>query len=177
MDTGFPAFPVVLGFGIMFRWPSQRSESGGCGMYTPSRDFVRSPRCTACSVIRERASSPSNGAQKTLCGGCGQVHWGWYDRRTRRVRDLSSGDARILLELEVRRVACKRCGHVKRERLEFLADNLSYTKRFAYYVGRRCRQATIKDIAEVSAAIWKSSESGGVNVVDLLRRFSSTIST
>lgn len=38
---------------------------------------------------------------------------------------------------------CKSCGHVKRERLEFLADNPFYTKRFAYYVGRRCRQATI----------------------------------
>jgi len=28
---------------------------------------------------------------------------------------------------------------VKRERLDFLADNPFYTKRFAYYVGRRCR--------------------------------------
>ena len=35
----------------------------------------------------------------------------------------------------------------KRERLEFLADNPLYTKRFAYYVGRRCRSATIKDVA------------------------------
>ena len=84
------------------------------------------------------------------------MHWGWYDRRTRRVRDLSSGDARILLELEVRRVACKRCGHVKRERLEFLADNSSYTKRFAYYVGRRCRQATIKDIAQELGLHWET---------------------
>ena len=37
---------------------------------------------------------------------------------------------------------------MKRERLEFLADNPFYTQRFAYYVGRRCRSATIKDIAE-----------------------------
>jgi len=36
---------------------------------------------------------------------------------------------------------------VKRERLEFLADNPFYTKRFAHYVGRRCRTATIKDLA------------------------------
>ena len=43
---------------------------------------------------------------------------------------------------------CTRCAHVKRERLAFLADNPFYTKRFAYYVGRRCRQATIKDVAE-----------------------------
>jgi hypothetical protein len=39
----------------------------------------------------------------------------------------------------VRRVACRRCGKVKRERLEFLADNPLYTKRFANYVGQRRR--------------------------------------
>ena len=46
---------------------------------------------------------------------------GWHDRTVRRVRDLSCGDTRIFLELEVRRVECRRCGKVKRERLEFLA--------------------------------------------------------
>jgi transposase len=44
---------------------------------------------------------------------------GWYDRKVRRVRDLSCGDRRIFLELEVRRIDCRRCGKVKRERLDF----------------------------------------------------------
>jgi transposase len=70
------------------------------------------------------------------------------------VRDLSCGDIRIYLDFEVRRVECRRCGKVKRERLEFLADNPFYTKRFAYYVGRRCRSATIKDIAEELKLDW-----------------------
>jgi len=82
------------------------------------------------------------------------VQPGWYDRRVRRVRDLSSGDVRIYLEMEVRRVQCRRCGLVKRERLEFLADNPLYTKRFSHYVGRRCRQSTIKDIAEELHLDW-----------------------
>jgi transposase len=43
---------------------------------------------------------------------------------------------------------------VKREQLEFLADNPFYTKRFAHYVGRRCRQATIKDIAQELNLDW-----------------------
>jgi len=51
-------------------------------------------------------------------------------------------------------VDCRRCGKVKRERLEFVADNPFYTKRFAYYVGRRCRSATIKDIAEELNLDW-----------------------
>src|SRR6266436_10091431 len=79
---------------------------------------------------------------------------GRYDRKVRRVRDLSCGDTRIFLELEVRRVDCRRCGGVKRERLEFLADNPLYTKRFAYFVGRRCRGATIKDVAKELALDW-----------------------
>jgi transposase len=65
---------------------------------------------------------------------------GFYDRKVRRVRDLSCGDTRVYLELEVRRLNCRNCGKVKRERLDFLADNPLYTKRFAYFVaaaGRR----------------------------------------
>ena len=61
---------------------------------------------------------------------------------------------RIYLDFEVRRVDCRRCGKVKRERLEFVADNPFYTKRFAYYVGRRCRSATIKDITEELKLDW-----------------------
>ena len=97
---------------------------------------------------------PCAALKKTVCGACGQTHSGWYDRRLRQVRDLSCGDMRIYLEVEIRRVQCGRCGAVKRERLEFLADNPFYTKRFAHYVGRRCRQATIKDIALELGLDW-----------------------
>ena len=61
---------------------------------------------------------------------------GKYDQRVRLVRDLPSAGLRILLELEVRLVQCSSCGTVKRERLDFLADNSHYPKRFAFYVGR-----------------------------------------
>jgi transposase len=43
---------------------------------------------------------------------------------------------------------------VKRERLDFLADNPFYTKRFAWFVGRRCRTCTIKDVAEELHLDW-----------------------
>jgi transposase len=72
------------------------------------------------------------------------------------VRDLPCGPYRIYLEFEVRRVACRSCGKVKRERLELLADNPLYTKRFAYYVGRRCRGSTIKEVAEELHLDWGS---------------------
>jgi transposase len=84
------------------------------------------------------------------------VHAGWYDRRTRRVRDLSCGPYRIFLEFEVRRVDCKNCQAVKREALDFLSDSPFYTKRFAYYVGRRCRTSTISDVAKELHLDWDS---------------------
>jgi transposase len=82
------------------------------------------------------------------------VHRSFYDRTQRQVRDLPCGDTRIYLQIEVRRVACRSCGQVKRERLGFLAENPFYTKRFAYYVGRRCRQATVQDVAKELKLDW-----------------------
>jgi transposase len=61
---------------------------------------------------------------------------------------------RIYLLLEVRRLACRRCGQVKRERLDFLANNPRHTKRFAYYVGKRCRSSPIQDIANELRLEW-----------------------
>lgn len=43
---------------------------------------------------------------------------------------------------------------MKRERLDFLADNPLYTKRFAWYVGRRCRSSTVSDIARELHLDW-----------------------
>lgn len=58
--------------------------------------------------------------------------------------------------MEVRRVACRSCGKVKQERLGWLANNPFYTKRFGYYVGRRCRAATIRDVAKELRLDWKT---------------------
>jgi len=82
------------------------------------------------------------------------VQTGWYDRKLRRTRDLSCGDTRVYLEFEVRRLRCKCRGKVKRERLDFLADNPFHTKRFAFCVGRRCRKETIQDVARELKLDW-----------------------
>ena len=70
------------------------------------------------------------------------------------MRDLSCGEHRIYLELLVRRVSCRSCGKVKREKLAWLADNPFYTKRFAWLVGRRCRATTIKEVAQELQLDW-----------------------
>jgi len=75
------------------------------------------------------------------------------------VGDLACGDTRIYLELAVRRVQCRRCGTVRQEGLGWLADHPFYTKRFAFWVGRRCRVATIKDVAEETHLDWRTIKS------------------
>jgi transposase len=72
------------------------------------------------------------------------------------VRDLSCGPLRIYLDLEIRRVQCRGCGKVKQEKLPFLADNPFYTKRFVFYVGRRCRAASIRDVATELHLHWET---------------------
>jgi transposase len=45
---------------------------------------------------------------------------------------------------------------VKQEKLPWLAGNPFYTKRFAFYVGRRCRSAPIRDVARELRLDWKT---------------------
>ena len=73
-----------------------------------------------------------------------------------RVRDLACGGWRIYLDVEIRRVSCVRCGLVKQERLPWLADTPGYTKRFAFAVGRRCRAASLQDVAKEFHLDWKT---------------------
>jgi len=51
-------------------------------------------------------------------------------------------------------VACRRCGQVKQEQLAFLAATPFYPKRFAFYVGRRCRASPIRDVAKELRLDW-----------------------
>jgi len=60
----------------------------------------------------------------------------------------------VYLEVEFRRVACGHCGHVKQEKLAWIADNPLYTKRFAFFVGRRCRASTLRDVAKELRLDW-----------------------
>jgi transposase len=56
--------------------------------------------------------------------------------------------------MEIRRVDCRRCGAVKRERLEDLLENALHTKRYARHVGRQCRTQSIADVARSERLDW-----------------------
>ena len=74
------------------------------------------------------------------------------------MRDLPCGDLRIYLEFDLRRVACWHCGGVKRERVDWLAANPHYTKRFALFVGKQCRSASVKEVAEDLHLDWHTAK-------------------
>ena len=63
---------------------------------------------------------------------------------------------RVYLDVEIHRVFCRRCQKVKQERLNWLADSPFYTKRFAFYIGRRCRDSSIRDVAREFHLDWKT---------------------
>lgn len=52
-----------------------------------------------------------------------------------------------------------KCKKVKTEKIEWLSDNPFYTKRFAYFVGRKCRISSIKDAARELRLNWKTVKS------------------
>ncbi len=63
---------------------------------------------------------------------------------------------RVYLDVEIRRIFCRRCQKVKQEKLHWLADTPFYTKRFAFYIGRRCRDSSLRDVAKEFHLDWKT---------------------
>lgn len=49
-----------------------------------------------------------------------------------------------------------KCGKVKSEKLDWLANNPFYTKRLSFHAGRRCRSSSIKDVAKELHLDWKT---------------------
>ena len=139
--------------GMMTAW-LPHANAAGWRRHTPSLGSVCRRRYRVSSVIREHASLRSSGGKKTLCGICGKRHGSGYDRARRRIRDLSCGEFHIYLDVEVRRLYCRQCRVVKRERLALLGENAHHTARFARYVGWRCAKGTIKDIAKELRLSW-----------------------
>lgn len=86
----------------------------------------------------------------------GKTHRSYYDRKWKQARDLPCGDLVVYVEYELRRCLCKIHRVVRQEQLEWLSRTSGYTKRFAYYVGKRCQSSSIKDVAKELQLDWKT---------------------
>lgn len=47
---------------------------------------------------------------------------------------------------------------VRQEKMDWLAKTNGYTKRFAYYVGKRCQESSISDVAKELRLDWKTAK-------------------
>ena len=65
------------------------------------------------------------------------------------MRDLAVAGWRIYVEFERWRVNCPHCAGVHVERLDWLAANPRYTRRYALHMGALCREMTNKAVAEL----------------------------
>lgn len=118
------------------------------------RDAYRFPGFTPRRAVRGVDADPVgvvvtlHPRKQSAYGVCGMICRTGYDQRLRHVRDLPCGVMHVRLAFALRRVACRTCGGVKQVRLDWLADNPHYTRRFALYVGKQSRGASIREVAE-----------------------------
>src|SRR3954451_4562359 len=143
-------FPLQGKMGMLSRWQNSSSSRTSIG----SPGLFPSPGSGASLVIPWRWSSPSSAAEKNGV------------RRLRAsVSDLLRQAAPACPGSLLWRQACLprlspaqgpvlAVRGVKSERLDWLADNPLYTKRFAFFVGRRCRETPVKEVAEELFLDW-----------------------
>lgn len=100
---------------------------------------------------------PGEDGEKNKCACCGGWHRGCvHDTRFVRVRDLPCGNRRAYLDVEVRRVKCRRLGRRLNEDLEDFLTGVHATWRYAMQVGRHSTLSNIKAVALEERLDWKT---------------------
>jgi transposase len=71
-----------------------------------------------------------------------------------RARDLDAAGTTIYLQFEYRRVKCRNCQAVRQESLTWLAKSSRFSQRFEDFIGKQCREMTVKRAAELNRISW-----------------------
>lgn len=86
----------------------------------------------------------------TICPDCKKPSARLHDYdEPRLIRDLSLFGRKCYLRLRSRRFECENCRCSFTERLEWIAYDSSYTRRFEEYVFTLCRKNTIQDVSQL----------------------------
>jgi transposase len=96
---------------------------------------------------------------------CGWSTRAVYDRSSRRWRHLDLGAARLYLEAEIRRLACRRCGQVRTETVPWARPGARFTRDFedvVAYLAQRTDKTTITRLLRCS---WEAVAAIVVRVV------------
>ena len=73
---------------------------------------------------------------------------------TRKFKSVPIGKKKIVLIVEIQRVACKNCRCIRQIKLGFADPKKSYTKALAHYVLELSKRMTIKDVANHLHLSW-----------------------
>jgi transposase len=93
---------------------------------------------------RAKLHCPECGSRDLILKGCS----------ARRFRMVPIGSKVIFLDLDIQRVACKRCDTVRQVELGFADSRLSYTRAFERYVLELSKHMTILDVARHLHVSW-----------------------
>lgn len=85
-----------------------------------------------------------------ICPECQRPSASLHDYDTPRlIRDLSLFGRKSYLRIRGRRFECDGCQSAFTERLEWIAFDSSYTRRFEEYVFTLCRKNTVQDVSQM----------------------------
>ena len=93
---------------------------------------------------RDRLHCPACGSRDLILRGCAP----------RRFRMVPIGSKVIYLDLDIQRVACRRCEAIRQVDLGFADPRFSYTRAFERYVLELSRHMTILDVARHLHVSW-----------------------
>jgi transposase len=93
-----------------------------------------------------------------VCSTCDTVSAQVHDRKERWVRDVPWAGKRCALVLPVRRFTCARCRRPFTERLEAVAPQARYTRRYEHYLFEQCRGTTVQAVHRREGLGYKAVE-------------------
>lgn len=87
---------------------------------------------------------------------CGYEARGRYDSSVRRWRHLDLGSCRLLLEAEIRRLACPRCGRVRTEQVPWARPRARHTRDFEDVVAFLAQRVDKTTVARLMRCSWEA---------------------
>jgi transposase len=96
---------------------------------------------------------------------CGWSTRAVYDRSTRRWRHLDLGAARLCLQAEIRRLACRACGRVRTETVPWARPGARFTRDFEDVVASLAQRTDKTTITRLLRCSWEAVAAITVRVV------------
>ena len=103
-------------------------------------------------------------ARRLTCP-CGWSTGAAYDRSTRRWRHLDLGSSRLLLEAEIRRLDCRRCGRVRTEAVPWARPGSRLTADLENLVAWLAQRLDKTNVSRLLRVAWETVAAVVVRVV------------